>query len=257
MQRSRKTCALVCLALLGCLATARPVLAHHLGADCKVKDGKVEVEAFYDDDTQAKDAKVKLLDNEQKVVAEGRTDNKGRWSCPVPKPGMYVVLVDAGPGHSVEVKVAVPTEKGAVDECLTRVREIHGGSGPWAVAGYKIGQRALKELGLPRHSFSLLVIHKAPAKVQYSCVADGLQAATGASPGKLNLKLEEADLAKMCTVVDDRKAGRRLTFTLKPAFIRSIQDIPADKLEAEGKRVAGLADDDIFTITESKIPAEK
>src|SRR3954447_14031898 len=69
--------------------------------------------------------------------------------------------------------------------CLARVREIHGASGPWAVVGYRMGERALKDLGLHRHSFSLMVVHRCPAQVQYSCVADGLQAATGASPGKL------------------------------------------------------------------------
>ena len=70
----------------------------------------------------------------------------------------------------------------AVEEQLSRVQEIHGGTGPWAVAGYRIGERALKELGLPRHSFRLLVVHRSPAEVQYSCVADGLQAATGRAP---------------------------------------------------------------------------
>ncbi len=75
---------------------------------------------------------------------------------------------------------------------LDRVRAIHGGTGPWAVAGYRMGERAMKDLDLPRQSFSLGVVHRCPAKVQYSCMADGLQAATGASPGKLNLKVEEA-----------------------------------------------------------------
>ena len=82
-----------------------------------------------------------------------------------------------------------PSESARVSECLARVREIHGAAGPWAVAGYRIGERALQELHLPRHNFSLRVVHRCPAQVQYSCMADGLQAATGASPGKLNLKV--------------------------------------------------------------------
>ena len=84
-----------------------------------------------------------------------------------------------------------PAPKAAeVAECLTRVGEIHGAAGPWAVAGYRIGARALKDLNLPRHAFPILVVHRAPAEVRFSCVADGLQAATGASPGKLNLRVE-------------------------------------------------------------------
>lgn len=136
-----------------------------------------------------------------------------------------------------------------VAERLARVREIHGAAGPWAVAGYRMGERALKELGLPKHAFTLQVVHRCPAQVQYSCVADGLQAATGASPGKLNLRVEEATAEAMRTVIRDQKSGRVLTFTLKPEFIRSVTNLPHDRLEAEGRRVAGLSDDDIFTMT--------
>jgi formylmethanofuran dehydrogenase subunit E len=140
----------------------------------------------------------------------------------------------------------------AESECLSRVKEFHGAAGAWAVAGYRMGDRALKDLGLPRHSFSLLVVHKAPAQVQYSCIADGLQAATGTSPGKLNLKVEEVPIEQLSTTVEDRKTGRRLTFTLRPEFIKSIRDLPHGKAVEEGRRVASLPDDSIFTVTESK-----
>lgn len=142
-------------------------------------------------------------------------------------------------------------------ECLARVKEVHGVAGPWAVAGYRIGERARKELKLPRHSFKLLVVHRAPAEVQYSCVADGLQAATGASPGKLNLKLEEVPPDRLSTAVSDRETGRTLTFTLRPEFVRSVRDLPHDRLEGEGRRVAALPDDLIFTMTETKPPGQK
>jgi formylmethanofuran dehydrogenase subunit E len=138
----------------------------------------------------------------------------------------------------------------AVAERLARVREIHGAVGPWAVAGYRIGERALKELAVPKHAFTLKVVHHCPAQVQYSCVADGLQAATGASPGKLNLRVEEAPAAAMKTVIRDQRSGRALTFTLKPEFIRSMMNLPHERLEAEGRRVASLRDDEIFSLAE-------
>jgi formylmethanofuran dehydrogenase subunit E len=141
-----------------------------------------------------------------------------------------------------------PTQGPTSSDCLVRVREIHGAAGPWAVAGYRIGERSLKELKLPRHSVSILVIHRCPAQVQYSCMADGLQAATGASPGKLNLRVEEGPMDRLSTIVEDRKTGRRLTFTLRPEFVRSIRDVPRERLEEEGRRVATLANDDIFYI---------
>ena len=140
----------------------------------------------------------------------------------------------------------------AVAACLARVKEAHGAAGPWAVAGYRIGERALKDLGLPRHSHDLEVVHHCPLQVQYSCMADGLSAATGASPGKLNLRIEEAAVDGLKTIVRDRERGRSLTFILKPEFVRSIADLPFDRLEAEGRRVASLADESIFYVSESK-----
>ena len=136
----------------------------------------------------------------------------------------------------------------AVAERLARVREIHGAAGPWAVAGYRMGERALKELGLPRHALTLQVVHRCPAQVQYSCIADGVQAATGASPGKLNLRVEEATAEAMKTVIRDEKSGRVLTFMLKPEFVRSVVNLPHDRLEAAGRRVVGLSDDDISVL---------
>jgi formylmethanofuran dehydrogenase subunit E len=138
-------------------------------------------------------------------------------------------------------------------ECVNRVREIHGAAGPWAVAGYRIGERGLKELGLRRHSFAMRVVHHCPAQVQYSCIADGLQAATGASPGKLNLKVEEAPADRLRTVVEDRKTGRQLIFTLRPEFVNSIRDLPGNQLEQAGRRVAALPDDAIFQVEEKRI----
>ncbi|MFO0954805.1 MAG: formylmethanofuran dehydrogenase subunit E family protein, partial [Isosphaeraceae bacterium] len=134
---------------------------------------------------------------------------------------------------------------------LERLKEIHGAAGPWAFVGCRIGERALKDLGLPRHSFPLMVVHHCPAQVQYSCIADGVQAATGASPGKLNLVVKESTLEGLKTVVEDRKTGRRLTFVLRPGFIESIRDVPYERFDAEVRRIAGLSDDAIFTVSKS------
>jgi formylmethanofuran dehydrogenase subunit E len=143
------------------------------------------------------------------------------------------------------------SDDAVVAERLLRVREVHGVAGPWAVAGYRTGERALKDLRLPRHSFALDVVHRSPAEVQYSCIADGVQAATGASPGKLNLHIEETTAEGLSTVVRDRKTGRALRFTLRPDFIRSIKDVPLERFEGGSRRVASLSDSEIFNVTTS------
>jgi formylmethanofuran dehydrogenase subunit E len=142
----------------------------------------------------------------------------------------------------------------AVETCLTKVRAIHGTPGPWAVAGYRLGQRALKELNLPAGSVMLVANHFAPARVQFSCMVDGVQAATGASLGKLNLKLTEAPVGELRTEFTNKKSGVKLIFRLRPEFMAAIRDLPPGELEAAGRRVASLPDDEIFVIERAAGP---
>ena len=206
-------------------------------------------------------------------AAELRTDARGEVPCPDLARGPVSLLaqvVDKTPGardgksyshvrYKATLSLTRPPDPAdpAIADRLARVKEFHGGAGPWAVVGYRMGERALKELGLPRQSSALTVVHKAPMQVQYTCMADGLQAATGASVGKLNLRLEEAPRAALATAVEDRKTGRRLTFTIDPSLAASITDLPFEKLDAEGRRVAALPDDALFRVAEGRAEGAK
>lgn len=201
-------------------------------------------------------------------VRELRADSRGEIACPDPGKGpasLLAVARDDTPGKregrafshtrykaTLTISLAAGRARGEPEtqECLARVKDFHGAAGPWAVVGYRIGARALRELKLPRHAFALNVVHRCPSEVQYSCIADGLQAATGASPGKLNLKVEAAPVHELKTVIEDRNAGRRLTFVLRPAFVAQIRDVPPERHEAEARRVATLPDDAIFSVIE-------
>ena len=72
------------------LALPAAASAHALGAEAKLKGGRVHLEAYYDDDTAADGARVKA-EGGGKVVAEGRTDEKGRWSFAAPPAGTDIV----------------------------------------------------------------------------------------------------------------------------------------------------------------------
>jgi hypothetical protein len=96
------------LALFLVVGAVRPASAHALGAECKLQGDRVEVEAYYDDDTPARDAQVVVQDAAGKHVAEGRTNDKGMWSFARPDPGRYRVTVDAGAGHRATVTMTVP-----------------------------------------------------------------------------------------------------------------------------------------------------
>ncbi|GMU08493.1 FmdE family protein [Corallococcus caeni] len=136
-----------------------------------------------------------------------------------------------------------PAEPGA----LERVALVHGGAGPWAVAGYRMGEHALQQLGLPRGSFKLEVIHHSPAQVQYTCVADGAAAATGASLGKLNLSLVTAPAPEdTATTFRNRDTGQSLTLRPSASFVQRFRDVPREKLGEAGRTVLTLPDADVF-----------
>jgi hypothetical protein len=112
----RAGCATAALAVLASLTAACPAGAHALGADCTLVGQKVQVEAFYEDNTPARKARVTVLDEGKAVVAEGRTDAKGCWTFPTPRPGRYRVVVEAGEGHRATVTLTVPEGKRAPPE---------------------------------------------------------------------------------------------------------------------------------------------
>ena len=113
------------------LAGSSPAFAHRLHVVAKVTGEQVRVEAFYDDDTPAQEAKVTVALGEQ-TVAEGRTDEKGVWTFARPAPGTYTVRAESAGHAAKETLVAagpdrVPAaEPTAADERARQTRT------PWA-----------------------------------------------------------------------------------------------------------------------------
>src|SRR5947199_57600 len=83
--------------------------AHGLGAQVKISGARVELEAYYDDDTPARLAKVRVMGAAGEPLGEGRTDSEGRWSFATPPAGVYRVTVDAGAGHRKALDLTVPS----------------------------------------------------------------------------------------------------------------------------------------------------
>ncbi|HXX67980.1 MAG TPA: formylmethanofuran dehydrogenase subunit E family protein [Polyangiaceae bacterium] len=159
-------------------------------------------------------------------------------------------------GSCASATTTSPTARssGDVEAKLAAVALVHGGAGPWAVAGFRMGEFALRELGLSRGSFDLEVIHYTPHQVQYSCVADGEAASTGASLGKLNLTLADAAPAETHTVFKRRSSGQSVDLRFTAAFAARYLDVPRDRLAEAGREVMGLRDTDIFEVVRSTRP---
>ncbi len=138
-----------------------------------------------------------------------------------------------------------------IDEKLAEVARIHGGAGPWAVAGYRMGEHAMAALGVKRGSFDLEVVHHSPREVQYSCIADGAAAATGASLGKLNLAISEAPLAETRTIYRSRSTGATITLRPSPAFAKRFHDVPRARLAEAGREAMALPNAEVFEVVEA------
>lgn len=146
--------------------------------------------------------------------------------------------------HASSVKA---TSSDAIDP-EARIRAIHGGAGPWVVAGYKMGAYALRAIGLAAGSFDVEVRHYSPAEVQYSCIADGAAAATGASLGKLNLNRHDVPGPQTRTVYRNKKTGRSIVLRVTPSFAARYSNVPRAQLGASGREVLALPDADVFEV---------
>lgn len=134
------------------------------------------------------------------------------------------------------------------DQATAAIIGVHGGAGPWVVAGYRMGAYALRKLNLAKGSFDLEVTHHAPHEVQYSCIADGAAAATGASLGRLSLSLVETPAPETRTTYRKRSTGEQLTLRTTPEFAARYKDVPRPQLMAAGQEVLHLKDAEIFYI---------
>jgi formylmethanofuran dehydrogenase subunit E len=137
-----------------------------------------------------------------------------------------------------------------LDAKLADVARIHGAPGPWAVAGYRMGEYALHTFGLQKGSFDLEVVHYTPREVQYSCIADGAAAATGASLGKLNLSLVDAPAPDTHTIYRQKSTGKSVTLRIAKSFATRFTDVPRAQAKTAGREVLQLRDEEIFEVVE-------
>jgi formylmethanofuran dehydrogenase subunit E len=129
---------------------------------------------------------------------------------------------------------------------LDRVAAVHGAPGPWAVAGYRMGEYALGKLGLERGSFDLEVTHKSPRQVMFSCIADGAAAATGASVGKLNLAIVDGLESDLATSYRRKSTGRVITLRPTASFRTRYANTPREHARELGREVLTLPAEQVF-----------
>ncbi|QEL16167.1 carboxypeptidase-like regulatory domain-containing protein [Limnoglobus roseus] len=136
------------LGLLGVLLLPLAGQAHGLDLQAKVRDRTVAVSAYYDDDTAAAGATVRVEGENGSVIAEGKMDGDGDWAFPVPPPGRYKISVNAGDGHVARRTITIAPETPLTDgptreEFTGPMRWAYAAAGLIAIAGLTFGVQAL------------------------------------------------------------------------------------------------------------------
>ncbi|MBI5136309.1 MAG: cobalt transporter CbiM [Nitrospirae bacterium] len=93
------------LALGAALFAPAPAHAHKLLLDYTALDDGVLIEAFFPDGKPAQDIAVRLMDTDEKVISEGRTDANGGHVFSIPEHKDYVADADAEMGHYIKVTI--------------------------------------------------------------------------------------------------------------------------------------------------------
>jgi hypothetical protein len=87
-------------------------LPHNLCAKVDIQGTNLRIEAWFDNETPADNAKVKLITN-KKTLQEAVTDERGLCSIPAPGAGNYTIEVNAGGGHRTAITFTI---EAAVEE---------------------------------------------------------------------------------------------------------------------------------------------
>jgi uncharacterized GH25 family protein len=98
------------LTVLGVLAlVTAPAHAHELLLRSRVDGSRLRVEAYYklyNDESPAEQVAIILENEKNEVVAKGKTDDNGTWSCALPAPGTYLLKAQSV-GHAATKSLAI------------------------------------------------------------------------------------------------------------------------------------------------------
>ena len=106
-------------AVLAALLGPAAAQAHRVNVFAYVEGGTCRVEAYFRRSRPARDATVEVLDAAGRELLRGRTDDRGRFSFPVPETTDLRIVVDAGLGHRAEYLLSA-----------SEIRAAEGGAGP-------------------------------------------------------------------------------------------------------------------------------
>ncbi len=96
---------------------ATAALAHKINVFAYAEAGEVEVESYFADGRPVKNSRIMVYDSKEKMLLEGKTDDAGLYSFPIPKIDDLKIVVREILGHrnefilkKVEIEAAISAE---------------------------------------------------------------------------------------------------------------------------------------------------
>jgi len=105
------------LLLLFLFLSAGLALAHKINVFAYAEAGEVKVESYFADGRPVKQSRVRVYDSSEKLLLEGKTDDAGLYSFPIPKTDDLKIVVREILGHrnefllkKTEIEAALPAK---------------------------------------------------------------------------------------------------------------------------------------------------
>jgi len=152
------------------------------------------------------------------------------------------------------VKTLATAEQGqkqGLEEILEKAVNFHGHLGPFLVLGIRMGLIGLRELRIERGNPKLRVTVMTKPSVPFSCVIDGIQAATICTVGNRKLKLRNSQksiLAKFQIL-----QGNNVTVTLNLAKQEELKKrlsklASSQEMERIARNVISMPEKELFKV---------
>ena len=142
-------------------------------------------------------------------------------------------------------------QKQGLEEILEKAVNFHGHLGPFLVLGIRMGLIGLRELRIERGNPKLRVTVMTKPSVPFSCVIDGIQAATICTVGNRKLKLRNSQksiLAKFQIL-----QGNNVTVTLNLAKQEELKKrlsklASSQEMERIARNVISMPEKELFKV---------
>jgi len=142
-------------------------------------------------------------------------------------------------------------QKQELEEILEKAVSFHGHLGPFLVLGIRMGFIGLRELRVERGNPKLRVTVMTKPSVPFSCVIDGIQAATKCTIGnrKLRLKNSPKNILAKFRILEGNKVTVTLDLTKQEELEKRLsKHASSQKVEKIARSIISMPERELFKV---------